>query len=262
MTADFLRAIIERKREEIAERRSATSDAALERLCEAAPRRPSLRAALSRTGRPVRVIAEVKRKSPSVGTIAEVDAVALAGRYADGGAAAISVLTDGPGFGGSLADLQVVSETVKAPCLRKDFIVDRYQLLEAKASGAAAALLIVAALDRARLSALLGACEALGLEPLVEVHDRPELEIAIEAGAQIIGINNRNLHTFVVDLAVSEALLPLIPTDRIAVVESGVKTLEDAQRLRSAGAANFLIGEALVRSGDPASFLSSLGALS
>lgn len=258
---DFLSGILARKREEVADRRRALSDAQLERLCEGAPRPPPFRTALSRRGGAPRVIAEVKRRSPSVGAIANVDAVALATAYSAGGAAAISVLTDGPGFGGSLADLRSVADAIPAPCLRKDFIVDRYQLLEAKASGAAAALLIVAALEPVSLRSLLGACEALALDPLVEVHDRRELEVALEAGAPTIGINNRNLHTFVVDLAVSEALLDAIPADRVAVVESGVKTVDDARRLRAAGATNFLIGEALVRSADPAAFLAQLGAL-
>jgi len=203
----------------------------------------------------------VKRASPSAGAIrAGLDAVAQARAYAAAGAAAISVLTDGPGFGGSLADLAAVREAVAVPLLRKDFVVDGYQLLEARAHGADAALLIVAALDADTLRRLLAGCRELGLAALVEVHDEAEVDAALAAGASIVGINNRNLKTFVVDLAVSERLLPRLPASVRGVAESGVRTAEDARRLRRAGAANLLVGEALVRAADPGALLREMTA--
>jgi indole-3-glycerol phosphate synthase len=255
----FLAEILARKAAEVAARRRAQPDRELEaRAREAAPAR-AFAAALSVPGEPVRIVAEVKRASPSVGKIAAgLDAVAQARRYAAAGAAAISVLTDGPGFGGSLADLVAVRAAVDVPLLRKDFVVDRYQLLEARAAGADAALLIVAALAPERLDALLEDCAALGLAALVEVHDEAELTVALAAGARLVGVNNRNLKTFVVDLAVSERLLPGLPRDVKGVAESGVRTPEDARRLRRAGAANLLVGEALVRAPDPGWLLREL----
>jgi indole-3-glycerol phosphate synthase len=144
---------------------------------------------------------------------------------------------------------------VEVPLLRKDFVVDRYQLLEARAHGADAALLIVAALEPAALRRLVEACAELGLAALVEVHDAPEVDVALAAGARIVGVNNRDLRTFRVDLAASEALLPRLPAGVRGVAESGVRTAEDARRLRRAGAVNLLVGEALVRAPDPGALL-------
>ncbi len=252
----FLADILARKVTEVAARRAARPDRELEAaLRDVRPPR-DFAGALARRGEPTRIIAEVKRASPSAGAIAsDLDAPAQARRYAEAGAAAISVLTDGPGFGGSLADLSAVREAVAVPLLRKDFVIDRYQLLEARLHGADAALLIVAALSDDRLRTLLSECAALGLAALVEVHDRPELEVALSAGARVVGVNNRNLKTFVVDLAVSEALVPSIPAEVKAVAESGVRTAADARRLRAGGAANLLVGEALVRAADPGELL-------
>ena len=252
----FLADILARKRDEVAASRRAAPEAELRARTRdrAAPR--AFEAALSLRGGPARIVAEVKRASPSAGAIrAGLDAPAQARAYAAAGAAAISVLTDGPGFGGSLADLAQVREAVDVPLLRKDFVVDAYQLLEARAHGADAALLIVAALDPERLRRLVDACRELGLAALVEVHDAPEVEVALRAGARIVGVNNRDLRTFVVDLATSERLLPLLPADVRGVAESGVRTAEDARRLRRAGAANLLVGEALVRAADPGALL-------
>ena len=248
----FLSDILARKRVEVeAARRSLPERELAARVKDAAPPR-AFEAALSLRGGPARIIAEVKRASPSAGAIrAGLDAPAQARAYAAAGAAAVSVLTDGPGFGGSLADLAAVRAAVEVPLLRKDFVVDRYQLLEARASGADAALLIVAALDPGTLERLLAAAAELGLAALVEVHDEAEVETALAAGARIVGVNNRNLRTFAVDLAVSERLLPLLPDRVRGVAESGVRTAEDARRLRRAGAANLLVGEALVRAADP-----------
>ena len=257
----FLADILARKRHEVAAAKAAIPAVELRaRLRDVAPARP-FEARLSLPGGPCRVIAEVKRASPSAGAIrAGLDAVAQARAYAAAGAAAISVLTDGPGFGGSLADLAAVRAAVDAPLLRKDFVVDAYQLLEARVHGADAALLIVAALDAPTLGALLAECGALGLAALVEVHDAAEVDVALRAGARIVGVNNRNLKTFVVDLAVSEALLPALPADVRGVAESGVRTPDDARRLRRAGAANLLVGEALVRAADPGALLREMTA--
>ena len=257
----FLADILARKRDEVAAARRAVPEAELRARARdrAAPR--GFEAALSLRGGPARIVAEVKRASPSAGAIrAGLDAVAQARAYAAAGAAAISVLTDGPGFGGSLADLAAVRAAVEVPLLRKDFVVDAYQLLEARAHGADAALLIVAALDADPLRRLLEGCRELGLAALVEVHDAPEVEAALRAGARLVGVNNRDLRTFVVDLATSERLLPLLPADVRGVAESGVRTAEDARRLRRAGAANLLVGEALVRAADPGALLREMTA--
>jgi indole-3-glycerol phosphate synthase len=252
----FLSDILARKADEVASRRAARGDRELEAALRDVPAARDFAGALSPRGGPVRIIAEVKRASPSAGAIAAgLDAVDQARRYAGAGAACISVLTDGPGFGGSLADLAAVRAAVDVPLLRKDFILDRYQLLEARLHGADAALLIVAALPEERLRALLADCAALGLAALVEVHDGAELDVALRAGAALVGVNNRNLATFVVDLAASERLLPRLPDGVKGVAESGVRSGADARRLRAAGAANLLVGEALVRAGDPAALL-------
>ncbi|MBK9516266.1 MAG: indole-3-glycerol phosphate synthase TrpC [Anaeromyxobacter sp.] len=255
----YLDAILARKRLEVAALQAATPERELvARLPEAPPPRP-LAAALSRRGGPTRVVAEVKRASPSAGAIAAgLDAVAQAAAYQAAGAAAISVLTDGPGFGGSLADLVAVRRAVDLPVLRKDFTVGGWQLTEARAAGADAALLIVAALDDDELRRLHDRCGELGLAALVEVHDEAELERALRAGAALVGVNNRNLHTFQVDLGTSVRLIPTFPPEVLAVAESGVRTPEDARRLRAAGAPNLLVGEALVRAADPGALLREL----
>jgi indole-3-glycerol phosphate synthase len=251
--------ILARKITEVAERRAARPDAVLEAALRDAPPVRDFAGALSPAGGPVRVVAEVKRASPSLGAIREgLDAVAQARRYAAAGAAAISVLTDGPGFGGSLDDLAAVRGAVDVPLLRKDFVVDRYQLLEARLYGADAALLIVAALDDRALCALLDDCASLGLAGLVETHDAEELARALAAGARIVGVNNRSLATFAVDLAASEALLPRLPPGVMGVAESGIRGPAEVRRLRACGAANFLVGEALVRADDPGALLEEL----
>jgi len=257
----FLENIIAKKRVEVAERRAITSDAVLERRLgsEGVRRTVSLHAALSPRGGPVQIISEVKRASPSVGDIrGTLDPARLAAEYAAAGAAGISVLTDAHAFGGSLEDLEAARAAVATPLLRKDFIVDRYQLLEARLRGADAVLLIVAALSRADLMLLHAQATALALEVLVEVHDEAELEIAVAVGARIIGVNNRNLKTLQVDLATSERVLPLIPEEARAVAESGIKGTDEVSRLRRVGGANFLVGEALVRAPSAATLLRAL----
>jgi indole-3-glycerol phosphate synthase len=201
----------------------------------------------------------VKRASPSAGAIsAGLDAVAQARRYQAAGAAAISVLTDGPGFGGSLQDLVEVRAAVDLPVLRKDFTVDAWQLLEARAAGADAALLIVAALPGDALRRLHDRCAELGLQALVEVHTAAEVERALACGARLVGVNNRDLHTFQVDLATSERLVPAPPAGGRGGAESGGPPPADARRLRAAGAPNLLVGEALVRAADPGALLREL----
>ena len=198
------------------------------------------------------VIAEVKRRSPSKGALADIpDPAALATRYAAGGAAAISVLTEQRRFGGSLDDLRAVRAAVDVPLLRKDFIVEPYQLLEARAAGADLALLIVAALDDDRLRRLHDEARELGLTVLVEVHDEEEAERAVALGAELVGVNARNLRTLDVDPGVFGRLAPLVPEDRVTVAESGITGPADVQRYVDEGARAVLVGEALVRDGDP-----------
>lgn len=198
------------------------------------------------------VIAEVKRRSPSRGDLAAIaDPAALATTYAAGGAAAISVLTEERRFGGSLADLRAVRAAVDVPVLRKDFVVTDYQLLEARAAGADLVLLIVAALEGDLLDRLYDAARELGLTVLVEVHDEAETERAVELGAALVGVNARNLKTLAVDAATFGRLAPLVPDDRVLVAESGVTGPADVRRFVGEGARAVLVGEALVRDGDP-----------
>jgi indole-3-glycerol phosphate synthase len=198
------------------------------------------------------VIAEVKRKSPSKGELADIaDPAALATAYAAGGAAAISVLTERRRFGGSLEDLVAVRAAVDTPVLRKDFIVTDYQLVEARAAGADLALLIVAALDDDGLRRLHDRARELGLAVLVEVHDEAETERAVELGAELVGVNARNLKTLAVDNDTFGRLAPLVPEDRVLVAESGISGPDDVVRFVGEGARAVLVGEALVRDGDP-----------
>ena len=198
------------------------------------------------------VIAEVKRRSPSKGHLADIpDPTALATAYAAGGAAAISVLTEERRFGGSLDDLRAVRAAVDVPLLRKDFLVDPYQLLEARAAGADLALLIVAALDDDTLRRLHDEARDLGLTVLVEVHDEEETGRAVDLGAELIGVNARNLKTLDVDPGTFARLAPLVPGDRVLVAESGISGPEDVRHQVAAGARVVLVGEALVRDGDP-----------
>jgi indole-3-glycerol phosphate synthase / phosphoribosylanthranilate isomerase len=230
----------------------------LDRLgARTSPRRP-FAAALAAPGR-VNVIAEFKRRSPSRGAIsADADPAAMARAYAEGGAAALSVLTDAPFFGGSLEDLAAARAATALPVLRKDFIVDPYQVAEAAAANADAVLLIVAALPGPQLPALHAAAEQAGLEVLVEVHDGGELARAREIGARLVGVNSRDLRTMTVDLGTALGLAAAIPDDVVAVAESGIRTSEDVARLRAAGYDAFLVGERLMADADPAAALRAL----
>ena len=198
------------------------------------------------------VIAEVKRRSPSKGALAEIaDPAALATAYAAGGAAAISVLTEERRFGGSLDDLRAVRAAVDAPVLRKDFLVESYQVVEARAAGADLVLLIVAALDDDTLRRLHDEARELGLTVLVEVHDEAETERAMVLGAELVGVNARNLKTLEIDQDTFGRLAPLVPDDRVKVAESGVFGPADVARHVAEGARAVLVGEALVKDGDP-----------
>jgi indole-3-glycerol phosphate synthase len=214
-------------------------------------------AALARPG--IGVIAEFKRRSPSAGVLREEpDLREVLSAYARGGAVALSVLTEGPNFGGSLEDLRLAGSVCELPRLRKDFIVDPYQLQEARAAGADAVLLIVAALEQAELHSLHGAARALGLDVLVEVHDREELGRALQIGAEIIGINNRDLRDFSVDVERTERLAGEVPAGVSIVSESGIHDAEQLQRLQALGVHAVLVGESLMRSADPEAALREL----
>ncbi len=229
----------------------------LEREAESRPPPPSLSRALR--GERVAVIAEVKRRSPSAGVIRDdLDPQARAALYARHGASAISVLTDRPHFGGSIEDLRAAASSVEVPLLRKDFILDELQVVEARAAGAAAVLLIVRALPPGRLKTLLGCARDAGLEALVEVHTAPELARALDAGAEIVGVNSRDLDTFTIDLCGAWELLARVPASRVAVAESGMREADEVERAADAGADAVLIGTALSAAADPAALLRQL----
>jgi len=243
--------ILEHKRQEVAaakQRLSANSMAERARGCREAVR--GFRDALEK-GSGARIIAEIKRRSPSKGEIrAHFDPVACAESYAGAGAAAISVLTDERYFGGRLEFLEAVRSVVKIPLLRKDFVIDTYQIDEARVNGADAILLIVAALSRKELVQLRQHAASLGLDALVEVHDEEELETALGADADLIGINNRDLRSFETDLAVTERLAPRVPENSLVVAESGIFSHEEIRRLEAVGVHAFLVGESLMREAD------------
>ena len=247
----ILERILAAKREEVARRRQATPLAALVDAAKAQAPARGFRQALARPG-PVRIIAEVKRRSPSKGALREdLDPAALARAYHMGGADAVSVLTDEPFFGGSAADLEAARAAVPLPVLRKDFIIDPYQVYEARAWGADAVLLIAAALREDQLRELLTLAGELGMDALVEVHTAGELEMALATGAQLIGINNRDLRTFITRLEVTLELAAKIPPGPVVVSESGIQSRADVERLAAAGVHAILVGESLVKSPDP-----------
>jgi indole-3-glycerol phosphate synthase len=213
--------------------------------------------ALAATG--IGVIAEFKRRSPSAGRLREdPDVKEMVSAYERGGASAVSVLTEGPNFDGSLEDLRAAREACDLPLLRKDFIVDQYQLHEARAAGADAVLLIVAALDAGALARLYGEACALKLEVLVEVHDHEELQSALSVGADTIGINNRDLRDFSVEVERTFRLMSEMPAEVTVVSESGIATAEQLRRLRDAGVQAVLVGESLMRASNPESALRAL----
>jgi indole-3-glycerol phosphate synthase len=262
-TADLLGTIVAAARRITEVRAEREPLSRLATRAEAREPRPGLfTAALSRLDR-VNVIAECKRRSPSRGVLrADYDPVAIATAYTDAGAAAISVLTEPTFFDGSLQHLEAVRAATSTPLLRKDFIVSEYQLLEARAAGADAALLIVAALTPQELRQLSATAATLGLDTLVEVHNADELTVALDVGARVIGVNNRNLRTLAVDVHASDVLVAMIPRDVIAVSESGLKSAADLSRLGSLGYRAFLVGERFMTDPDPGAALRALIAVS
>lgn len=250
--------ILASKRQEVAALRAATPLADLRRQALDTPAPRGFLAAI-KTAPGAALIAEIKRSSPSAGGINQGVAVGEQARaYGAGGAAALSVLTDGPFFGGSLADLHEARAAVDLPILRKDFIIDEAQIYQARAAGADAVLLIVAALEPARLAELYGLAEELGLTSLVEVHAQEELAPALALRPGLVGINNRDLKTLSVNLETCLRLRPLLPAGLTVVAESGIATPADVARLRAGGLGAFLVGSALMRASDPQALVAAL----
>jgi indole-3-glycerol phosphate synthase len=250
---DALSRIAAYKREEVAARKQARpfADIEAEALAAASPR--GFAAALARDARPGRLalIAEIKKASPSKGLIrADFDPPALARAYRDGGATCLSVLTDAPSFQGAEAYLQAARAAVDLPCIRKDFLLDPWQVAESRALGADAILVILAMADDALAADLMAEAHRFGMDALVEVHDEAEMARAGRLGATLVGVNNRDLKTFTVDLAVTERLSALAPSESLLVGESGIFNAVDAARLARAGARAMLVGESLMRQPD------------
>lgn len=255
----MLKAILKRKREELSLNKGRVPFLELEALAKDQPSPRSFSAALGKHGRKLKVIAELKRASPSRGVLCkEFNPRHLARVYEKAGASAISVLTDERFFDGKLKYLSLVRETTSLPLLRKDFIFDPYQLFEARCAGADAVLLIAGILGRERLAELLEVAATIDLECLVEVHTGAELEMALHAGSSVIGINNRDLHTFQVDPTTTARLCPLVPKGIPVVSESGIRSVAAAQKAVFYGVDAILVGEALVVSPEPGKTLEAL----
>jgi indole-3-glycerol phosphate synthase len=255
--SEFLATIVGHVYSEVERRRKETPPSALQdRALFHAPTRGFAR---SLAGTRRRIIAEVKRRSPSKGLIrSDFDALAIARNYASHGASAISVLTEERFFEGSLHYLETIRAAVAVPLLRKDFIIDPYQITEAKSFGADAVLLIAALLDEGPLCELRSQAKGLSLDTVIEVHSENELSAALKVGPELIGINNRDLRTFAVNLATTEKLAPLIPAGVPAICESGIDSLEQIRRVEAWGIHIFLIGESLMRAPDPGLALAEL----
>ncbi len=252
--SDILSRIADYKREEVAARKLARPLPQIEAAARAAPSPPrGFRAALERAHAPGRLalIAEIKKASPSKGLIrADFDPPALARAYEAGGAACLSVLTDTPSFQGADEFLTVAREACALPCIRKDFLVDPWQVAESRALGADAILVILAMVDDALAAKLMAAARALGMDALVEVHDADEMARARGLKADLVGVNNRDLRTFVTDLSATERLAADAPSGALLVAESGINTAADAARLEASGARAMLVGESLMRQAD------------
>jgi len=261
--SDKLTEIMAWKRREIAQGLRPVSLDELRALDTSLPAPPSFARALRRPDGQLAVIAEIKRRSPSAGTIAAgISSVEQALRYREAGASALSILTDEKFFGGRLEDLMSVTARFKAdghalPCLRKDFMVHPVQVLEARQAGASAILIIVRALADAEIATLFTAAGAAGLDALFEIHNETELTRTLDHGATLIGVNNRDLSVFTTNLGLSEKLIPLFPKDVTAIGESGIFTGADAARMKAAGAHAVLCGEALMKAPDPAALIAS-----
>jgi indole-3-glycerol phosphate synthase len=248
--ATILNQIVAAKRTEIERAKAAVPEAELRAALADAPPVRDFFGSLAAAG-PIKLIAEVKKASPSAGVIrADFDPVAIAKTYEAHGATCISVLTDEPHFQGRLEYLEQIRAAVSLPLLRKDFILDTYQLLEARAAGADAVLLIAECLDDCHLRKLFNAACELGMAPLVELYEPDNLQRVFDAGATLIGVNNRNLHTFEVDLEHTIGLRPRVPDECVLVAESGIKTRQDVRRLETAGVDAILVGESLMREPD------------
>ena len=250
---DILARIAEYKRADVAGRKAARPQAQVEAAAASATPPRGFAPALSPRASPghLALIAEIKKASPSKGLIrADFDPPALARAYAEGGAACLSVLTDGPSFQGDDADLFAARAAVSLPCLRKDFLVDPWQVAESRALGADAILVILAMVDDSLAAELLSEAARLGMDALVEVHDEAEMDRAGQLGARLVGVNNRDLRTFVTDLAVTERLAAQRPENAQLVTESGIFTRADAERLSHSGAVAMLVGESLMRQPD------------
>lgn len=260
MTAsDLLARLVEEARLDMERRRALTTQDELERAIQVYTPRDFVGAL---RGPGLAVIAEMKQRTPTMGVLAEDYKPAdLARAYTAGGASAISVLTHMAGFGGRPEHIETARVATNLPILRKDFITDPYEIGEARAAGADAVLLIVAALDLTELRRLLAVVRSRGISALVEVHDENETRVAIEAGAQVVGVNHRDLRTFEVDLGLTERLRPLIPDAVPLVAESGIHSIDDARRMRDAGADAILVGEMLMRAPDPVACLRELASL-
>jgi indole-3-glycerol phosphate synthase len=259
--SNILKEILATKATEVASAKARRALAEVETAARAQPPARDFAAALAKQARP-RIIAECKRQSPSRGVmLKDYRPVELARAYEAGGAAAISVLTDEPYFGGKLPDLTAVRDAVKIPVMRKDFIIDAYQIFEARAAGADSFLLLAGVLDAKALEALLAVGRSLGMEPLVESHTAEELDLALGTSARLVGVNNRNLKDFSLDLETSRRLLAKglartqPPGPPVMVCESGIKSREDLTRMAGAGYHVFLIGEGLATQADPAATL-------
>jgi indole-3-glycerol phosphate synthase len=254
--SDILTRIADYKREEVAVRKARRPLAEMERLARAAPTQPrGFRAALERAHRPGRLalIAEIKKASPSKGLIREdFDPPALARAYEAGGAACLSVLTDTPSFQGADEFLVAARTATALPCLRKEFLLDPWQVVESRALGADAILVILAMVDDALASDLMATARAHGMDALVEVHDAGEMSRARELKAELVGVNNRDLRSFTTDLSATERLAGEAPADALLVTESGIFTPADAARLEASGARAMLVGESLMRQADVA----------
>jgi indole-3-glycerol phosphate synthase len=254
--ADLLTRLVTEARQDMQRRRALMPQDQLERAVAAHTPKDFV-GALRRPG--LSVIAEMKQRTPSMGVLSEdYRPVDLARAYTEGGAAAISVLTHMAGFGGRPEHIQEARLATHLPILRKDFVTDAYEVGEARAAGADAILLIVAALDRPRLEEMLRVTRSRGLAALVEVHDETEAEAAVASGAQVIGVNHRDLRTFKVDLGLTERLRKAVPSEIVLVAESGIHGPDDARRMREAGADAILVGELLMRSTDPADCIRQL----